>query len=98
MDQSNESRARLQTLNEKALLGGGTERIKKQHAQGKHTARERVDHLVDPGSFQEFDKFVTHQAQSFGLANDKILGDGVITGVGKINGRQVALFSQDFTA
>ncbi len=78
-------------------LGGGESRIKRQHDQGKYTARERIEKLVDPGSFIEFDKFVTHRCNDFGMSENKFLGDGVITGIGKINGKQVALFSQDFT-
>lgn len=83
--------------NQLAELGGGAERIKKHHAGGKLTARERIEELVDPGTFLEFDKFVTHHASSFGLADKKFLGDGVVTGVGEIQGRPVALFAQDFT-
>ncbi len=87
----------LESQNQKALLGGGEQRIARQHDQGKYTARERVEKLVDPNSFLEFDKFVTHNSHSFGLEKQKFLGDGVITGVGKINGQRVAIFSQDFT-
>lgn len=87
----------LEKLNAQAELGGGEARIKKQHDQGKFSARERIDRLVDPGSFIEFDKFVTHQSSQFGLDKKKFLGDGVVTGIGSINGRRVALFSQDFT-
>lgn len=87
----------LKKLNEKALLGGGEQRIKKQHEQGKFTARERVDRLLDPGSFIEFDKFMSHRCNNFGLDKTHFPGDGVVTGIGKINGTQVAIFSQDFT-
>lgn len=80
-----------------AQLGGGQARIDKQHEQGKYTARERIHKLLDPGSFIEFDKFVKHNCTQFGLENNKFLGDGVITGIGKINGQKVAVFSQDFT-
>ena len=80
-----------------AELGGGEARIKKQHDQGKYTARERVNRLLDPGSFIEFDKFVKHKCVQFGMEKTKYLGDGVITGIGKINGQKVAVFSQDFT-
>jgi propionyl-CoA carboxylase beta chain len=92
-----EKRNYLQELNEKASLGGGTARIEKQHKQGKYTARERITRLVDPNSFIEFDKFVKHKCSSFGMEKTKYLGDGVITGIAKINGQKVALFSQDFT-
>jgi propionyl-CoA carboxylase beta chain len=89
--------SRLDELNEKALLGGGAERVKKQHEQGKLSARERIDLLVDPGSFVEMDRFVTHRATDFGMAEQKVLGDGVVTGYGTIDGRKVFLFAQDFT-
>ncbi|MCD6249695.1 MAG: acyl-CoA carboxylase subunit beta [candidate division Zixibacteria bacterium] len=80
-----------------AAKGGGDKRIEAQHKKGKLTARERIELLVDPHSFEEFDTFVTHRSSDFGLAEKKILGDGVVTGCGKINGRLVYLFSQDFT-
>ena len=80
-----------------AKLGGGKDRIKKQHAKGKLTARERLDILLDEDSFQEWDMFVEHRAVDFGMEEQKIPGDGVVTGYGKINGRLVYVFSQDFT-
>jgi propionyl-CoA carboxylase beta chain len=80
-----------------AELGGGADRIQKQHQGGKLTARERIDLLVDPGSFVELDKFVTHRCTDFGMENQKIYGDGVVTGYGTINGRKMCVFSQDFT-
>jgi propionyl-CoA carboxylase beta chain len=80
-----------------AELGGGTERIQKQHQAGKLTARERIDLLLDAGSFVEMDKFVTHRCTDFGMESQKILGDGVITGYGTIHGRKICVFSQDFT-
>jgi propionyl-CoA carboxylase beta chain len=80
-----------------AELGGGEERIRRQHAAGKLTARERIDLLLDPGTFVEIDKFKTHRCTDFGMADRKIYGDGVVTGYGKIDGRLVYLFSQDFT-
>jgi len=89
--------AKLQRMREEASLGGGLARIEQQHARGKYTARERVNLLLDRGSFQELDPFVTHRATSFGLADQKILGDGVVTGFGKIDGRLVFLYAQDFT-
>ncbi len=95
---SNEQkREQLAALGQQAELGGGVERIKKQHEQGKYTARERINKLLDPETFIEFDKFVVHRCGSFGMDKTKYLGDGVVTGIGKINGQQVALFSQDFT-
>jgi len=89
---------RLKEMREQAKLGGGKERIAKQHEAGKLTARERIELLLDPNSFTEFDAFVTHRIFEFGMQEKKILGDGVITGYGKINGRPVFVFSQDFTA
>ncbi|MGB0658109.1 MAG: acyl-CoA carboxylase subunit beta, partial [Gammaproteobacteria bacterium] len=80
-----------------AKLGGGEERIKKQHAKGKLTARERLEILLDDGSFQELDMFVEHRAVDFDMDKQKIPGDGVVTGYGKINGKLVYVFSQDFT-
>ncbi len=88
---------RLAELRAQAELGGGKERIESQHQKGKLTARERLDLLLDEGSFQEFDRFVTHRTTEFGLADKKYLGDGVVTGQGRINGRRVAVFAQDFT-
>jgi acetyl-CoA carboxylase carboxyltransferase component len=87
----------LHRLREQAVLAGGTKRIEAQHRKGKLTARERVDLLLDPGTFQETDMFATHRATDFGLAEQKVLGDGVVTGYGKIDGRLVYVFSQDFT-
>ena len=80
-----------------AKLGGGEERIQKQHAKGKLTARERLEILLDDGSFQELDMFVEHRAVDFDMDKQKIPGDGVVTGYGKINGKLVYVFSQDFT-
>nr|WP_249317051.1 acyl-CoA carboxylase subunit beta [Bacillus sp. FJAT-50079] len=80
-----------------AELGGGDERIDRQHAKGKLTARERIDLLVDPGSFVELNPFIEHRSTDFGLEEMKYPGDGVVTGYGKINGRPIYLFSQDFT-
>ena len=79
------------------MLGGGAVRIERQHAWGKLTARERLDLLLDPGSFVELDAFVTHRATEFGLDENHVLGDGVVTGHGTIDGRLVFVFSQDFT-
>lgn len=84
-------------LREKAKLGGGEKRIESQHQKGKHTARERIDMLMDEGSFEEYDMFVTHRSTNFGLDKKKYFGDGVITGHGTIDGRVVFIFSQDFT-
>ncbi len=88
---------KLDNLRQKAKLGGGEKRIESQHKKGKLTARERIELLVDPNSFEEFDMFVTHRSKDFGLDKQKFLGDGVITGCAKINGRKIFLFSQDFT-
>ena len=88
---------KLRQLREKARLGGGLKRIEKQHAKGKLTARERLALLLDEGSFQELDMFVTHRATEFGMAERKFLGDGVVTGYGTVDGRPVYVFAQDFT-
>ncbi len=88
---------KLRKLREEAKLGGGEKRIAKQHEKGKLTARERIDLLLDEGTFEEIDIFVTHRSSDFGLDKQKYFTDGVITGFGKIHGRPVAVFSQDFT-
>jgi len=91
---------RLRELEEKralAKLGGGKEKIEQQHSRGKLTARERIDLLVDPGTFVEMDSFVVHQTTDFGMAEKKVLGDGVVTGHATIGGRRVFLFSHDFS-
>ncbi|MFO7742899.1 MAG: acyl-CoA carboxylase subunit beta [Anaerolineae bacterium] len=87
----------LREKRDQARLGGGQTRIDRQHAKGKLTARERVEKLLDPGSFRELDMFVTHRAVGFGVEERRILGDSVVTGWGEIDGRRVYLFSQDFT-
>ncbi len=89
--------ATLRRLQEEAKLGGGQERIDRQHERGRLTARERLHLLLDEGSFQELDMLVTHQATEFGLEKRKYLGDGVVTGYGAIDGRLVYIYSQDFT-
>lgn len=88
---------KLIELREQAKLGGGEKRIESQHKKGKHTARERIDILLDEGSFEEYDMFVTHQSHDFGLEKQQYLGDGVITGHGTIDGRVVYIYAQDFT-
>src|SRR4030043_855523 len=90
-------RKELEKRRVEASLGGGQERIDKQHKDGKLTARERIDLLLDPGTFGELDRFVTHRCHDFGMENKKFWGDGVVTGYGKVNGRLVYVFSQDFT-
>jgi len=92
-----QKRALLEEMRTNADQGGGSARIEKQHAQGKYTARERVERLVDPGTFIEFDKFVTHRCTEFGMEKNKFLGDGVVTGIAEINQQKVAIYSQDFT-
>ena len=87
----------LLSLREKARLGGGQDKIDKQHAKGKYSARERILMFLDEGSFEEFDMFVTHRCVNFGIEKDKLLSDGVVTGYGTVNGRLVYVFSQDFT-
>jgi propionyl-CoA carboxylase beta chain len=87
----------LDALDAKASLGGGPARIAKQHEAGKLTARERLDLLLDPGTFVETGRLVTHRAVEFDMQNQKVLGDGVVTGYGKVDGRGVFVFAQDFT-
>src|SRR5687768_2386813 len=87
----------LERRREEARQGGGSERIAQQHQRGKLTARERLDVLLDEGSFEEFDMFVEHRATEFGMARKKIPGDGVVTGWGLINGRPAFVFAKDFT-
>ncbi len=93
----NEKIRELNEMRDKAMLGGGEKRIKAQHKKGKHTARERIDLLLDEGSFEEFDMFVSHRCIDFGLEKETYLSDGVVTGYGTIDGRIVYVFSQDFT-
>jgi propionyl-CoA carboxylase beta chain len=91
------NRERLAALNASAELGGGKDKIQKQHEAGKLTARERIDLLLDEGSFVELDKFKVHRCNDFGIGDKKIPGDGVVTGYGTIEGRQTFVFAQDFT-
>ena len=87
----------FELLNQQAESGGGTERVEKQHSSGKKTARERIEILLDLGTFNEIDKMVTHRATDFGIDKQKIPGDGLVSGYGKIEGRLVYVFAQDFT-
>src|SRR5258708_35586991 len=90
----------LDTLEERragAKLGGGEKRIEAQHARGKLTARERIEILLDKGSFEEFDMFVEHRSVEFGMEKTKVPGDGVVTGWGTVNGRETLAFAKDFT-
>ncbi|MEE2888465.1 MAG: acyl-CoA carboxylase subunit beta [Planctomycetota bacterium] len=98
-DSKSDPLARFHALEDQAKEGGGVERVQAQHDKGKLTARERIDLLVDPGTFVEIDRFVTHRCRDFGMDKEdmKILGDGVIVGHAKIDGRPLYLFSQDFT-
>jgi len=88
---------KLIDLRAEAKLGGGVKRIESQHKKGKYTARERIDMLLDEGSFEEFDMFVTHRCTNFGMDKTKFLGDGVVTGQGTVDGRLIFVYSQDFT-
>jgi acetyl-CoA carboxylase carboxyltransferase component len=98
VEQKQESRLKkLEELRAQGAIGGGERRIEQQHEKGKLTARERLEQLVDPGTFQELDSFATHRATDFGLADQKVLGDAVVTGYGQVNGRQIFVFAQDFT-
>ncbi|KAJ3113277.1 hypothetical protein HDU96_003581 [Phlyctochytrium bullatum] len=90
--------SRISEKRAEAFLGGGLKRIDSQHAKGKLTARERINLLLDDGSFREYDAFVEHQCHDFDMDKQKITGDGVVTGYGTVNGRLVYVFSQDFTA
>jgi propionyl-CoA carboxylase beta chain len=87
----------LEELERRAEAGGGEARLKKQHEAGKLTARERIDLLFDPGTFQEVDKLVTHRCRDFGMDEQVIPGDGVVAGHGRVDGRGVYAFAQDFT-
>jgi propionyl-CoA carboxylase beta chain len=98
--QRKQSKSKLEVLRERSLLaeqGGGAARVEKQHGAGKMTARERIEFLLDEGSFEEFDKLVVHRSKDFGLEKQLYPGDGVITGHGLIDGRNVFVFAQDFT-
>ena len=90
-------RALLDAKDAEAAQGGGAARVEKQHRDGKLTARERIDLLLDPGSFVEVDRFKTHRCADFGLAGQKIPGDGVVTGHGLVDGRPVVVYAQDAT-
>lgn len=94
---SQEKVKQLIDLREKARIGGGLQKIEDQHSKGRLTARERINILLDEGSFEEFDMFVTHRTEDFGMGNKKFLTDGVVTGHGTIDGRVVYVFAQDFT-
>src|SRR3984957_8926145 len=89
--------ADLQRRRDEAIHAGSGGAVERQHAKGKMTARERVDRLLDPGSFTEFDELARHRATDFGVAANRPYGDGVVTGYGTIDGRPVCVFSQDFT-
>src|SRR5208282_2003268 len=93
----NDILGRLEDKRAAARAGGGARRIEAQHRRGKLTARERLELLLDPGSFEEWDMFVEHRSHDFGIDEHKIPGDGVVTGYGTVNGRLVFVFSQDFT-
>ena len=88
---------KLEQRRAKARQGGGVARVEAQHKRGKLTARERIELLLDKGSFEEFDMFVEHRSSDFGMEKQKIPGDGVVTGFGTVNGRTVFVFAKDFT-
>src|SRR5215467_14823810 len=94
---SADAESRLDEMDRTAELGGGTERIADQHKKGKQTARERINQLLDPGSFNELDKFVTHRSYDLGLEKSRPLGDGVVTGYGTVSGRLTYVYAHDFT-
>src|ERR1700746_2659534 len=87
----------LEEKRKEAELGGGQGRIDAQHAKGKLSARERIELLLDPGTFEEWDMFVEHRCEDFGMGEQRVPGDGVVTGYGTVNGRPIFVFSQDFT-
>ncbi len=93
----NEFEAKLEELRSAAILGGGASQIEKQHAKGKKTARERIEMFLDPGTFIETGLFVSHRATGFGMESSHPATDGVVTGWGKVDGRVVYVFAQDFT-
>src|SRR5258705_3493768 len=98
--QPKQSKTKLEVLRERSLKaeqGGGTERVEKQHAANKMTARERIDFLLDENSFEEFGRLVVHRSKDFGLDEQLYPGDGVVTGYGLVDGRRVGVFAQDFT-
>jgi propionyl-CoA carboxylase beta subunit len=97
IDEKSEGMRRLEERDAAAFAGGGAERIERQHGSGKMTARERIDFLLDDGTFEEFDRFKLHRSRDFGMENQQYPGDGVIAGYGLIDGRKVFLFAQDFT-
>src|SRR3954465_1640576 len=87
----------LEKKNNEALKGGGADKLAKHKEGDRLTARERLEVLMDPGSFVEMDRFGTHRCDNFGMGDKKVYGDGIITGFGRVNGRQVFAYSQDFT-
>ena len=93
----NDKLEKLVKLRDQSRLGGGLNSIERQHTKGKLTARERIDLLLDPGTFNELDPFITHRATDFGLQNRVFMGDAIVTGYGKVDGRTVFVCSQDFT-
>ena len=97
MNQEDSRILELRRMRQKTLAGGGQERINKQHQAGKQTARERIDTLLDKGSFHELEPFITHQNDAKSLATEQYPGDGVVTGYGQIEGRTTYVYAQDFT-
>src|SRR5918994_1028667 len=100
MQPESKTKSKIQLLKERSRIaeeGGGTARLEKQRVAGKMTARERVEFFLDEGSFEEFDKFVVHRSTDFGMDAQKFPGDGVVTGHGLVDGREVFVFAQDFT-
>src|SRR6478735_7028947 len=100
MTPGSKTKSKIDALKERSLAaeeGGGKDRLEKQRSSGKMTARERIDFFLDEGSFEEFDKFVVHRSHDFGLDEQRYPGDGVVTGHGLVDGREVFVFAQDFT-
>ena len=97
MEEINKAYATFQERDRIASLGGGVEKIEKQHESGKMTARERIEMLLDKGTFVELDKLMVHRCTNYGMDKNKIPGDGIVSGYGKIDGRQVFVYAYDFT-
>ena len=97
MEEINKAYATFQERDRIASLGGGVEKIEKQHENGKMTARERIEMLLDKGTFVELDKLMVHRCTNYGMDKNKIPGDGIVSGYGKIDGRQVFVYAYDFT-
>lgn len=97
MEEMNKAYATFEERDRIASLGGGVDKIEKQHESGKMTARERIEMLLDKGTFVELDKLMVHRCTNYGMDKNKIPGDGIVSGYGKVDGRQVFVYAYDFT-